>query len=45
MFQALFAGAFFNILLLLGLKYTNVNASGIITSTLPAIVVIFLLSF
>ncbi|WP_267256214.1 DMT family transporter [Coxiella endosymbiont of Ornithodoros maritimus] len=45
--QALCAGAFFNILLFLGLKYTNANVAGIITSTstLPAIVVIFSIIF
>ncbi|UYK69914.1 DMT family transporter [Coxiella burnetii] len=43
--QALCAGAFFNILLLLGLKYTNANVAGIITSALPAIVVIFSIIF
>lgn len=39
--QALTAGFFFNILLLLGLKYTSATIAGILTSTLPAIIFIF----
>ena len=38
--QALCAGAFFNLLLLLGMKFTSASMAGIITSALPAIVVI-----
>lgn len=38
--QALCAGVFFNILLLWGLHYTNAGAAGIITSALPAIIVV-----
>ncbi|MBA2709655.1 MAG: DMT family transporter [Tatlockia sp.] len=34
--QALTAGVFFNCLMLLGLKYTDANIAGIITSALPA---------
>lgn len=36
--QALSAGVFFNILMLLGLRYTDANVAGIITSALPAII-------
>jgi len=43
--QALCAGAFFNILVLFGLKYTTAGVVGIITSALPAIVVIFSIIF
>lgn len=43
--QALCAGALFNILLLLGLKYTSASVAGIITSTLPAIIVILSIFF
>ncbi len=39
--QALCAGALFNILLLWGLDYTTASVAGIITSMLPAIVVVF----
>ena len=38
--QALSAGILFNILMLLGLHYTDANAAGIITSALPAIIAI-----
>lgn len=43
--QAICAGAFFNILLLMGLKYTSASIAGIITSALPAIVAIFSIIF
>lgn len=38
--QAISAGVLFNVLMLWGLKYTNANIAGIITSALPAIVVV-----
>ncbi len=38
--QALTAGVLFNFLMLFGLRYTDANAAGIITSALPAIIVI-----
>ncbi|MCF6775377.1 DMT family transporter [Thiotrichales bacterium 19X7-9] len=37
-FQALCAGAFFNLLLLLGMRYTSANNAAIITSAIPAMV-------
>jgi len=43
--QAICAGALFNILLLMGLKYTSASVAGIITSALPAIVAIFSIIF
>ncbi len=43
--QALCAGAFFNIFLLLGLHYTSASVAGIIMSALPAIIVIFSILF
>lgn len=39
--QAVCAGFLFNSLLLLGLRYTDANIAGVITSTLPAIIVLF----
>lgn len=36
--QALCAGAFFNLLLLLGMRYTSANNAAIITSAIPAMV-------
>lgn len=44
-FQAVFAGALFNILLLLGMHYTSASIAAIITSALPAIVAIFSIIF
>lgn len=38
--QALAAGVFFNFLMVLGLRYTDANAAGVITSALPAIIVV-----
>ncbi|MGB6976231.1 MAG: DMT family transporter [Gammaproteobacteria bacterium] len=38
--QAVTAGVLFNFMMVLGLKYTNANVAGIITSTLPAIIAI-----
>lgn len=38
--QALCAGIFFNFLMLLGLRYTDANVAGIITSALPALIAI-----
>lgn len=38
--QALTAGVFFNILMLWGLRYTSANTAGIITSSLPALIVL-----
>lgn len=38
--QALCAGILFNFLMLFGLTYTDANAAGIITSTLPAIIAV-----
>lgn len=38
--QALSAGVFFNFLMVLGLRYTDANAAGVITSALPAIIVV-----
>lgn len=38
--QALSAGVLFNFLILCGLKYTDANVAGIITSALPAIIAI-----
>ncbi len=38
--QALTAGVFFNFLMVMGLQYTDANVAGIITSALPAIIVI-----
>ena len=38
--QALTAGVFFNVLMVMGLQYTDANVAGIITSALPAIIVI-----
>lgn len=38
--QALSAGFLFNLLMLMGLNYTNANVAGIITSALPAIIAI-----
>ncbi len=43
--QGLCAGVFFNLLLLFGLHYTNANAAGIISSVLPAIIVILSILF
>ena len=43
--QGLCAGALFNCLLFWGLQYTNANLAGIITSALPAIIVILSLIF
>ncbi len=43
--QALCAGAFFNLLLLLGLKFTTASVAGIITSALPAVVAVFSIIF
>ncbi len=39
--QALCAGVFFNGLMLTGLRYTNANVGGIITTALPAITLLF----
>lgn len=36
--QALCAGTFFNLLMVLGLRYTDAQTAGIITSTLPAMI-------
>ncbi len=36
--QALTAGVFFNLLMILGLRYTSANIAGIITSSLPALI-------
>ena len=44
-FQAVCAGFLFNIFLLLGLKYTSAGNAGIITSILPAIIIIFSVVF
>ncbi|HVV67477.1 MAG TPA: DMT family transporter [Gammaproteobacteria bacterium] len=38
--QALTAGVFFNVLMVMGLQYTDANIAGVITSALPAIIVI-----
>lgn len=38
--QAITAGVLFNCLMLLGLRYTNANIAGIITSGLPAIIAV-----
>ncbi len=43
--QSMGAGAFFGILILTGLHYTSASVAGIITSTLPAIIVIFSVLF
>lgn len=36
--QALTAGVLFNVLMIIGLRYTSANMAGIITSTLPALI-------
>ncbi len=38
--QALCAGTFFNFLMVLGLRYTDAQTAGIITSTLPALIAV-----
>jgi drug/metabolite transporter (DMT)-like permease len=38
--QAICAGVFFNLLMVLGLRYTSAQSAGIITSTLPALIAI-----
>ncbi len=38
--QALCAGALFNVLMVLGLRYTDAQSAGIITSTLPALIAV-----
>ncbi len=38
--QAISAGALFNFFMLMGLRYTDANVAGIITSALPAIIVL-----
>lgn len=43
--QALCGGAIVNYLLLFGLHYTSANSAGIITSTLPAIIIVFSILF
>ena len=43
--QALCAGLLFNILLFWGMQYTSASIAGIITSTLPAVVVVFSIVF
>lgn len=43
--QGLCAGALFNILIFMGLQYTSASLAGMITSALPAIVVIFSIIF
>lgn len=39
--QALCAGVLFNLLMVLGLRYTSAQTAGIITSTLPALISLF----
>ena len=39
--QALCAGVLFNLFMMAGLKYTDANVAGIITSALPAIIALF----
>ena len=43
--QSLCAGAFFNLFILAGLHYTSASMAGIITSALPAFVVVFSVLF
>lgn len=43
--QGLCAGVFFNLILLFGLHYTSANAAGIISSVLPAMIVVFSIIF
>lgn len=43
--QALCAGLFFNLLMLAGLHYTSASVAGIITSALPAIIVLMSIIF
>lgn len=43
--QGLCAGAFFNLLMLSGLHYTDANSAGLITSILPAIVMLINILF
>ncbi len=38
--QALCSGALFNLLIVFGLRYTDANVAGIITSTLPALIAV-----
>jgi drug/metabolite transporter (DMT)-like permease len=40
--QALGGGAFFNLLMMWGVKYTSASMAGVITSSLPAMVIIFM---